>query len=274
MFRVGMGFFILLLFALVEGIVAPEDALAAIVFAGVAVALNHVRLLVDNFLHVGRHRRLLARVEKLAASLDHGGMPVPGFASGGRTLVTGRLGGRTVAFSLQWSEPRTIAIDIPAPDAKRTLDLAPPSLLGRLRGETFRIRAGDTPPPSLGPALREIFSERGFARVRLGSGWLRAEAFPMWESELDPERLLAAARALARIAEVCERRRKAGPVHVSGSDASEARCPWCRESFFGTEEVETCRVCRTAHHTECFGEAGGCTVFGCKGAPPRLSVRS
>jgi TM2 domain-containing membrane protein YozV len=44
-------------------------------------------------------------------------------------------------------------------------------------------------------------------------------------------------------------------------------CPYCRT---GVEEGEgvSCEGCGTPHHAECYAENGGCTLFGCKFAPP------
>ena len=40
-------------------------------------------------------------------------------------------------------------------------------------------------------------------------------------------------------------------------------CPYCR-TVIGENDVETaCPQCRTRHHAECWGENGGCTVYGC-----------
>lgn len=48
-------------------------------------------------------------------------------------------------------------------------------------------------------------------------------------------------------------------------------CPYCRteiESAASAEDVTICEGCNTPHHKECFAENGGCTLFGCKFAPP------
>ncbi len=46
-----------------------------------------------------------------------------------------------------------------------------------------------------------------------------------------------------------------------------AVCPYCRTEIEEGGGV-TCEGCGTPHHTECLAENGGCTLFGCKFAPP------
>ena len=52
-------------------------------------------------------------------------------------------------------------------------------------------------------------------------------------------------------------------------------CPYCRTQI-GAEDAPTiCEGCGTAHHSDCYTENGGCTIFGCSKAPgdePKLSV--
>jgi TM2 domain-containing membrane protein YozV len=46
-------------------------------------------------------------------------------------------------------------------------------------------------------------------------------------------------------------------------------CPYCRAPVepFQDEQV-ICEGCDTPHHRDCYQENGGCTVFGCRCAPP------
>src|SRR5215468_10247385 len=46
-----------------------------------------------------------------------------------------------------------------------------------------------------------------------------------------------------------------------------AVCPYCRTEIEDSAVV-TCEGCGTPHHAECLQENGGCTLFGCKFAPP------
>jgi TM2 domain-containing membrane protein YozV len=44
-------------------------------------------------------------------------------------------------------------------------------------------------------------------------------------------------------------------------------CPYCRTPIEEAEAV-LCEGCGTPHHSECLQENGGCTLFGCRFAPP------
>src|SRR5438270_8534225 len=50
---------------------------------------------------------------------------------------------------------------------------------------------------------------------------------------------------------------------------SGAVCPYCRAPI-GDETAEQlmCAGCGTLHHSDCYAENGGCTIFGCRCAPP------
>jgi TM2 domain-containing membrane protein YozV len=46
-------------------------------------------------------------------------------------------------------------------------------------------------------------------------------------------------------------------------------CPYCRMPLDEADGQATmCPGCGTPHHSDCFEENGGCTVFGCSAAPP------
>ncbi len=53
-------------------------------------------------------------------------------------------------------------------------------------------------------------------------------------------------------------------------------CPYCRTEIGSLEgERIDCPGCGTPHHSDCFQENGGCTIFGCSKAPvddPKISV--
>ena len=56
----------------------------------------------------------------------------------------------------------------------------------------------------------------------------------------------------------------AGKAREGGSSR---KCPYCRTSFAGGEETLTCSACSAVHHSECWGENGGCAVWGCEARP-------
>src|SRR5262245_50859699 len=46
-------------------------------------------------------------------------------------------------------------------------------------------------------------------------------------------------------------------------------CPYCRAEIAADDASRIfCNGCGTPHHKECYEENGGCTLFGCKNAPP------
>jgi len=52
-------------------------------------------------------------------------------------------------------------------------------------------------------------------------------------------------------------------------------CPYCRGPLLAEEPVTACEACGTRHHTDCFEENGGCTIFGCSKAPvdePKMTI--
>jgi hypothetical protein len=56
---------------------------------------------------------------------------------------------------------------------------------------------------------------------------------------------------------------------------STAACPYCRTKITEDEQSLACEGCGTVHHTDCYAENGGCTIFGCSKAPadePKVRV--
>jgi TM2 domain-containing membrane protein YozV len=46
-------------------------------------------------------------------------------------------------------------------------------------------------------------------------------------------------------------------------------CPYCRTTVTEDDSAKVaCEACSTPHHGDCWAENGGCTLFGCKNAPP------
>jgi len=46
-------------------------------------------------------------------------------------------------------------------------------------------------------------------------------------------------------------------------------CPYCRARVGPSQDEQViCEGCDTPHHRDCYQENGGCTVFGCRFAPP------
>lgn len=52
-------------------------------------------------------------------------------------------------------------------------------------------------------------------------------------------------------------------------------CPYCRAPILPEDVTTDCEGCGTRHHSDCYQENGGCTIFGCSKAPaeePKLTV--
>jgi len=66
------------------------------------------------------------------------------------------------------------------------------------------------------------------------------------------------------------------PFRGAASLMTCAVCPYCRCPVKDPEkEAIVCAGCGTPHHSDCYAENGGCTVFGCSAAPeeePKLSM--
>ena len=59
-----------------------------------------------------------------------------------------------------------------------------------------------------------------------------------------------------------------GWIHASHDDAS--HCPYCHEGFAETEDPArlSCATCQVVHHTACWEDHGGCSVYGCRALAP------
>lgn len=121
-------------------------------------------------------------------------------------------------------------------------------------------------------ALDHLFENLGFSAVTVGTK-LTVER-PMGRGATDSAQLYRVFHALERIARICERRKVElqGKVKVKTQrygwtgGGQDVLCPYCRDHVdLAGEDVSSCESCRTVHHTECLTEAGGCTVFGCRG---------
>ncbi len=150
-----------------------------------------------------------------------------------------------------------------------TFDLARASLEARRRGEP-RKPAGEL---ELDQAVARLLDSHGQTRVTLGGGVLRAEA-PFSDEALDPRALLSTLRSLAVIARLVTRDMVSTPAAREGrafawtAAGGALRCPFCKDDLDPKAlDVEACAACRTLHHGECLGDAGGCTVLGCSAAP-------
>lgn len=93
---------------------------------------------------------------------------------------------------------------------------------------------------------------QGHARVRLRRP-LRSGA------DLDARETRDLFVILLQLGEACQ----GAPVSLVERPVAEIRCPYCRAAADG--ELVTCTSCRTAHHSDCWAERGGCALLGCDG---------
>jgi hypothetical protein len=57
---------------------------------------------------------------------------------------------------------------------------------------------------------------------------------------------------------------------VRGRTHGLATCPYCKDDIktADPEGVVRCPTCESLHHTPCWREHGGCSVFACRRSPP------
>jgi hypothetical protein len=74
--------------------------------------------------------------------------------------------------------------------------------------------------------------------------------------------------AVLAIARACwvRRDRLASREPLGPHPRGRALCPFCRQGFeaLGVEAAIRCPACEVRHHSECWGEHGGCSILGCR----------
>lgn len=221
---------------------------------------------------------------RLAEAL-RGGQVTSGLFGG---QVEGRLpGGRRVWFR-QAGDAQTLAVEAPgAADLKlsamtglnelaRWLGLrssadGPGQRLNVLSGRSEAARLYQHEASRL--LLLSLLEEQNGAVIRLRDGWL---SLSRTSADLGLERFQADLRRLVALATLCERAPVARPpeglarAFAWTGGGGTPRCPYCRDDLERpredpAEEPAGCHACGTLHHAGCLAEAGGCTVFGCRG---------
>lgn len=179
-------------------------------------------------------------------------------------VVSGRHGESGVTVRLSPGSVTVLSFTIPW-RAGFDFDAAalPPDVLARVQqgGDSTGLSDPDA-------ALVDLFGPLGC--VRLHAHARRAHATLRRDSRLTPAAWVELALGIPARLEGLAR----SPVVMIGQRAPDPEsgpptCPYCKDAADG-EGVTPCASCGTLHHTECFGEAGGCTVLGCASAPRRL----
>jgi len=134
----------------------------------------------------------------------------------------------------------------------------------RLADALDRVRA-------LEPRLRACFdvaAELGATELRIEGGWLVA---PMRQVKIVEAQTLL--DCMVRLADALD-----GLALLNGRvrelEAASQRCPFCHDGVDG--ETTTCGACGSVQHAACWGENGGCSIFGCaaSGKGEREPVRA
>ncbi len=117
-------------------------------------------------------------------------------------------------------------------------------------------------------AIDEVFGVANVTSLELTGRRLRVEVFGVTTG---PPTLVRMFDRMVTVAEQCGR--KQVQVKVLGevpklaitAGTDHAVCPFCRDAVaLDGDDVMACEGCNTVHHTECYAEAGGCTIYGCK----------
>ena len=162
--------------------------------------------------------------------------------------------------------------------------------LGKTFNQRYRVETEDRERVAalldhaeLRPLLLRLFNLNKVAGVRAGDGHLDVYCAvqPLAGEVLQTKRLYMAVDGAARLASLLERRvirvtgvERSLALSVEVDGGSRAICPYCRDDLVPdatATALEVCPRCHTAHHADCYAEAGGCTIYAC--APPREAER-
>lgn len=259
----------------------------------VMVVVFGLVLAVNKSVNAGRQNAL----RELARRLDRGraSLPTGWFVGVSSYAVTGELDGYRVrtTFFLRGGKHKTLYVQygVRVPEAAGRVDVSKASFLhdfGKWLGLVEDIETGDAEADrryairGSARTARHVFShdeakrrfdilfDRGFREVTLQRGTLRgyrrAGRFTAASFLADLEQLVALARLFTR-KKIEIKGLGDEPRFAWTAGRGDPLCPYCRDtlSVDGTESVEACAHCQTLHHAECFAEAGGCTVLGCRG---------
>lgn len=271
------------------GLVLAKSDLAPVcmvVITGFAVVVA----LIASAAEAARERKTL---ELLAAALEGGQVSGRG--------VTGRHRGRELGLRLDRRDKKTWQVmTLRVPNAPSDFEVAEAGILDGLfrwmglqsqpegvdQDLVIRGRRGATERlfqhQATRRALRALIDLPEFDKVTLRDGVLRVERRL---AQLEPDYVLRVAGLMSDLADLFERREVKVVVRAVGAPApgprfawtgggEQARCPYCRDDLAPDgPEASACSTCGTLHHAACLEEAGGCTVFACRGGP-RSDARS
>jgi hypothetical protein len=232
--------------------------------------------------------RTRRRLEALAGRLGGTIRGDDPYAGAGVT-VEGALDGRRVILRVRAEDGLRFESEVEAPHPPCDLAVEHPDALvdvvnhalfgakdRRVRG--LKLQSLDEPAATRllhGPAgdlLVELLAPNG--RVTIREGRVRHARPSGLRDEV--EDLLRELRLLARIGAALEpapepsRRTRLRFAWIRG----DLLCPFCRDDLDPrADDAQACDACATVHHRECLEQAGGCTIFGCRGGPTRPAER-
>jgi hypothetical protein len=245
--------------------------------AGLALAFVAWRLRdwLGGLVGVLAHQRRVERMQRFADQLEEGRIQHVHYQGGRQAGVRGRRHGVPVWVETR-REPRTLHLELFVEHAAVEFDVARAGLSQRLRGSMFLggpLLRDAGRQARLDGLLRQLLARGTLDRVVLEGDRLVGQARGVGFTE-QPAQLLARLDALARVARLCRRTAvQVAPlpgVHFAWGEGGSLRCPYCHDGLGdGTgDPLTSCPGCRTLHHTECYREAGGCTLLGCAEATP------
>ncbi len=216
----------------------------------------------------------------------------------GNATVQGRLDGWAIELHAEslpaQNQVVVLSYRVQVPHATGDFEIRPAHTMrriGRWLGLAASERTGDVwvddkymlggSGPELGRLFQSGELERsvdslftiGFDGVSLKDGNLKVSRRLTKDDQLGARNIEAVFLRLIAVARICQRRKvqvKIGskPTTRFGwtGDTRGIRCPFCRDSVEPEQsDLSACTECRTLHHAACLAEAGGCTIFGCRG---------
>ena len=219
-------------------------------------------------------RRLwIRRLRALSERLEGGTFRNEGGPQLAAPTARGRLGGREVRITVTEGEFGVmLCYDVAIGPTPRSGSLNRAQLTALLSGTA---RPGEQ-AREVHAALDTLFGLMGAKVASIGDGWLRVER-EVTDYALSPPSLDRALRQMLQVAalwdsnEVSTARLGIRLAWTGGEGRT--LCPYCRDAL-DPDEAAGCDSCRTLHHTECLTEAGGCTIYGCRGGQPESAVRA
>lgn len=206
-------------------------------------------------------RRLAGRLGRIAEGLEGGALVRDRH---GRWLAEGRHGGRRARVRVDAVRGLVYEVEVPAGTA--TLAFEDVRELRAWIGAGAHGREAEAAVQHLGAAV--------VTHITVKDGWLSTARAPS-EFNVRVDSIRQVFDALGQLVPLLGR--KALTIRMAGVERQAVAwtvdertlCPYCRDGLVADDDLVACDACHTVHHRACLEEAGGCTVFGCRGGPRR-----